>query len=58
MLFLLFQKGGPLSAVPMVLAGGAALMGVAGILCLRNPLVLCDLFRALVVPTIITTLEA
>jgi transporter family protein len=24
--FLLFQKGGPLSAVPMVLAGGAALM--------------------------------
>ncbi len=30
--FLLFQKGGPLSAVPMVLAGGAALMAVAGIL--------------------------
>ena len=29
--FLLFQKGGPLSAVPMVLAGGAALMAVAGI---------------------------
>src|SRR5436190_1156092 len=28
--FLLFQKGGPLSAVPMVLAGGAALMAVAG----------------------------
>ena len=26
--FLLFQKGGPLSAVPMVLAGGAALMGI------------------------------
>src|SRR5580765_8337650 len=28
---LLFQKGGPLSAVPMVLAGGAALMAVIGI---------------------------
>src|SRR6476469_7713874 len=26
--FLLFQKGGPLSAVPMILAGGAALMAV------------------------------
>lgn len=30
--FLLFQKGGPLSAVPMVLAGGAAMMAIAGIL--------------------------
>jgi transporter family protein len=30
--FLLFQKGGPLSAVPMILAGGAALMALAGIL--------------------------
>ena len=29
--FLLFQKGGPLSAVPMILAGGAAIMAVAGI---------------------------
>ena len=29
--FLLFQKGGPLSAVPMVLAGGAAFMAVVGI---------------------------
>jgi transporter family protein len=29
--FLLFQKGGPLSAVPMILAGGASLMAVAGI---------------------------
>src|SRR2546427_11757619 len=28
--FILFQKGGPLSAVPMVLAGGAALMGIVG----------------------------
>ena len=30
--FLLFQRGGPLSAVPAILAGGAALMAVAGIL--------------------------
>lgn len=30
--FVLFQKGGPLSAVPMVLAGGAAIMAVVGIL--------------------------
>lgn len=29
--FLLFQKGGPLSAVPVILAGGAALMAIAGI---------------------------
>ena len=29
--FLLFQKGGPLSAVPMILAGGAAIMAVVGI---------------------------
>jgi transporter family protein len=29
--FVLFQKGGPLSAVPMILAGGAAIMAVAGI---------------------------
>jgi bacterial/archaeal transporter family protein len=29
--FLLFQRGGPLSAVPAILAGGAALMAVAGI---------------------------
>jgi len=28
--FLLFQKGGPLSAVPMILAGGAAIMAIAG----------------------------
>jgi len=35
--FLLFQKGGPLSAVPMVLAGGAALMAVAGIVFFREP---------------------
>ncbi len=37
MFFLLFQKGGPLSAVPMVLAGGAALMAVAGILLFKEP---------------------
>jgi transporter family protein len=36
--FLLFQKGGPLSAVPMVLAGGAALMGIIGILFLKEPI--------------------
>jgi bacterial/archaeal transporter family protein len=29
--FLLFQKGGPLSALPMILAAGAALMAIAGI---------------------------
>jgi transporter family protein len=34
--FLLFQKGGPLSAVPMVLAGGAALMVIVGILFFRE----------------------
>ena len=36
--FLLFQKGGPLSAVPMVLAGGMALMTVAGILFFKEPI--------------------
>src|SRR6266487_3737895 len=30
--FLLFQKGGPLSAVPAILAGGAAIMAIAGVL--------------------------
>ena len=30
--FLMFQKGGPLSAVPAILAGGAALMALAGII--------------------------
>src|ERR1044072_1781784 len=29
--FLLFQKGGPLSSVPAILAGGAAIMEIAGI---------------------------
>ena len=28
--FILFQKGGPLSAVPAILAGGAAIMAIAG----------------------------
>jgi transporter family protein len=36
--FLLFQKGGPLSAVPMVLADGAAIMAVAGILFFKESL--------------------
>ena len=35
--FLLFQKGGPLSAVPMILAGGAALMAVAGFFFFKEP---------------------
>jgi transporter family protein len=35
--FLLFQKGGPLSAVPMVLAGGSALMALVGIFLLKEP---------------------
>src|SRR3954467_5224083 len=34
--FILFQMGGPLSAVPMILAGGAALMAVAGIFFFRE----------------------
>jgi transporter family protein len=35
--FLLFQHGGPLSAVPMILAGGGALMAMAGILFFKEP---------------------
>lgn len=35
--FLLFQKGGPLSAVPVILAAGAAIMAIAGILFFREP---------------------
>lgn len=35
--FLLFQKGGPLSSVPVILAAGAAIMAVAGILFFREP---------------------
>ena len=35
--FLLFQKGGPLSSVPVILAGGAAIMAVAGIIFFREP---------------------
>src|SRR5437899_5589107 len=34
--FLLFRKGGPLSAVPAILAGGAAIMAIAGILFFRE----------------------
>src|SRR3954470_4125183 len=35
--FLLFQKGGPLSAVPVILAGGAAIMAIAGIIFFKEP---------------------
>ena len=35
--FLLFQRGGPLSSVPAILGGGAAIMAVAGILFFREP---------------------
>ena len=37
MFFLLFQRGGPLSAVPAILAGGAAVMALAGIVWFREP---------------------
>jgi bacterial/archaeal transporter family protein len=36
--FLLFQRGGPLSAVPAILAGGAAIMAVAGIVAFSEPI--------------------
>ena len=35
--FILFQRGGPLSAVPMILAGGAAIMAIAGIAFFKEP---------------------
>jgi len=35
--FVLFQRGGPLSAVPMILAGGAAIMAIVGIAFFREP---------------------
>jgi uncharacterized membrane protein len=35
--FVLFQKAGPLSAVPVILAGGAALMAIAGIVFFHEP---------------------
>ena len=35
--FLLFQRGGPLSAVPAILAGGAAIMAIVGIAFFREP---------------------
>jgi transporter family protein len=35
--FLLFQKGGPLSSVPVILAGGAAIMAIVGIVFFREP---------------------
>jgi transporter family protein len=34
--FVLFQKGGPLSSVPAILAGGAAIMAIVGILFFRE----------------------
>jgi len=36
--FLMFQRGGPLSAVPAILAGGAALMAVAGVVAFHEPI--------------------
>src|SRR5437762_2223569 len=36
--FIRFQRGGPLSAVPAILAGGAAMMAIAGILFFRETL--------------------
>lgn len=41
--FLLFQKGGPLSAVPVILAGGAAIMAVAGVVFFKEHLSLSRL---------------
>jgi transporter family protein len=35
--FLLFQKGGPLSSVPVILAAGAAIMAIAGVVFFREP---------------------
>lgn len=35
--FILFQRGGPLSSVPVILAGGAAIMAVAGIFFFHEP---------------------
>jgi transporter family protein len=35
--FLLFQRGGPLSSVPAILAGGAAIMAIAGFLFFKEP---------------------
>jgi transporter family protein len=35
--FLLFQRGGPLSSVPVILAGGAAIMAIAGIIFFHEP---------------------
>ena len=36
--FLLFQKGGPLSSVPAILAGGAAIMAFAGVVFFKEPM--------------------
>jgi transporter family protein len=42
--FLLFQKGGPLSAVPMILAGGAAIMAATGTLFFKEPITIPRVF--------------
>jgi transporter family protein len=34
---LVFEKGGPLACVPTILAGGAAIMAVAGIVFFKEP---------------------
>ena len=36
--FILFQRGGPLSAVPAILAGGGALMAIAGVAAFGEPM--------------------
>lgn len=36
--FLMFQRGGPLSAVPAILAGGAVIMALAGVLVFHEAL--------------------
>lgn len=35
--FILFQRGGPLSSVPVILAGGAAIMAIAGFIFFKEP---------------------
>jgi len=35
--FVVFQRGGPLSAVPAILAGGAVIMAVAGVVLFHEP---------------------
>jgi transporter family protein len=56
--FLLFQKGGPLSAVPMILAGGGALMALAGILFFKEPATLSRLLGIVLALTGLILLRA